>query len=244
MTPQPAAPPNRISLSPVRAVLFDRDDTIAFTDREVYAEAARWAAEEYGLDARVVGAEMLRHWQERALTWWDLRTEDDETVFWDGYGQELMGRLGLPPAEAAVFMAEYPYERFMKPVPHAREVLRALRAQGLKIGVLSNTLPSIDRTLEAVGLDDLVDVAVATCAVGVHKPDAGAFLHAADALGLQPAKILFVDDKLENVEAARALGMQATVIDLQGQDEEAIHDLRAVLGLVGERVPAGVGGPC
>jgi putative hydrolase of the HAD superfamily len=231
MTPQPAAPPPSL-----RAVLFDRDDTIAFTDREVYAEAARWAAAEYGLDAQAVGAQMLGQWQERALTWWDLRTEDDETAFWDDYGQELMRRVGLPPAEAAVFMAEYPYERFMKPVPHARAVLRELRARGLRIGVLSNTLPSIDRTLEAVGLDDLVDVAVATCTVGVHKPEAGAFLHAAAALGLLPGEILFVDDKQENVDAARALGMQATVIDLRGQDGGAIHDLREVLNLVGEPV--------
>lgn len=221
---------------PLRAVLFDRDDTLAFTDRAVYAEAARWAEAEYGLDARAVGAAMLGQWQARALTWWDLRTEADETAFWDGYGQELMTRVGLPAAEAAAFMAAYPYERFMKPVPHAREVLGELRARGLRIGVLSNTLPSIDRTLQAVGLADLVDVAVATCAVGVHKPDAGAFLHAADALGAQPGEILFVDDRLENVEAARALGMRAAVIDLRGQTEGAIHDLRAVLDLVGDPV--------
>lgn len=221
---------------PLRAVLFDRDDTLAFTDRAVYAEAARWAEAEYGLDARAVGAAMLGQWQARALTWWDLRTEADETAFWDGYGQELMTRVGLPAAEAAAFMAAYPYERFMKPVPHAREVLGELRARGLRIGVLSNTLPSIDRTLQAVGLADLVDVAVATCAVGVHKPDAGAFLHAADALGAQPGEILFVDDRVENVEAARALGMRAAVIDLRGQAGGAIHDLRAVLDLVGDPV--------
>ncbi|CAM3600965.1 HAD family hydrolase [Deinococcus frigens] len=220
----------------LKAVLFDRDDTIAYTDREVYGEAARWAAGEYGLEARAVGEAMLGQWQARALTWWDLRTEDDETAFWERYGLELVERVGLPASDAERFMAEYPYERFMKPVPHAREVLQGLRARGLKIGVLSNTLPSIDRTLEQVGLADLVDVAVATCVVGVHKPDAGAFLHAAGALGVRPAEVLFVDDKLENVAAARALGMQGSVIDLRGHEKDAIHDLRAVLDLVGDVV--------
>ena len=71
-------------------------------------------------------------------------------------------------------MDRWPYEAYMKPVPNAREVLGTLRERGLKVGVLSNTLPSIDRTLRFVGLDDLVDVAVATCSVGVHKPDPGA----------------------------------------------------------------------
>ncbi|GGL72073.1 hydrolase [Deinococcus aerolatus] len=224
----------------LRAVLFDRDDTLVFTDHEIYAEAARWAARTYGLDAREVGAAMLGQWEERAKTWWTLRTEADETAFWEGYGLELVDRVGLRAGDAAAFMAEYPYERFMKPVPHARAVLGELRARGLKVGVLSNTLPSIGRTLEAVGLADLVDVAVATCTVGVHKPDAGAFLHAAEALDLRPDEILFVDDKPENVQAARALGMQATVIDLHAQNPEAIHDLRGVLPLVEDRV----GSPC
>lgn len=223
-----------VPATPLRAVLFDRDDTIAYTDRAVYAEAAHWAARTYGLDAREVGAAMLGQWEEQATAWWGLRTEDDETAFWDGYGLELMARVGLHADMADAFMARYPYERFMKPVPQAREVLQSLRDRGLRIGVLSNTLPSIDRTLEALGLADLVDVAVATCTVGVHKPEAGAFLHAADALGLRPDEILFVDDKHENVEAARALGMQAALIDLRGEDRQAIHELRGVLALVGD----------
>ncbi|MDV6374026.1 HAD family hydrolase [Deinococcus arenicola] len=230
MTPQPVT--RFPSSGALRAVLFDRDDTIAFTDQSVYAEAARWAAAKYGLNARAVGAAMLAQWEARALTWWELRTHDDEAAFWEKYGLELMDRLGLRPADAGAFMAAYPYERFMKPVPHAREVLGELRARGLKVGVLSNTLPSIDRTLEAVGLHDLVDVAVATCTVGIHKPDAGAFLHAVQALGVRPEEVLFVDDKQENVDAARALGMTATVIDLRGENGNAIHDLRAVLELV------------
>jgi putative hydrolase of the HAD superfamily len=119
----------------------------------------------------------------------------------------------------------------MKPVDGARDVLTELRGRGLKIGVLSNTLPSIGRTLSAVGLDDLVDVALATCTLGVHKPEAQAFLLAADALGVAPGEVLFIDDKAENVEGARAVGMRAELIDLQGRTPGALSDLHAVLPL-------------
>ncbi|ACO46059.2 putative (S)-2-haloacid dehalogenase [Deinococcus deserti VCD115] len=217
----------------LRAVLFDRDDTIAYTDPAVYREAAAWAAGRFGLDAQVVSEALAAQWKARALSWRDLRTHEDEADFWMTYGLKLTGRLGLPESLAAEWMEAYPYERYMKPVPGAREVLGELCSRGLKIGVLSNTLPSIHRTLQALELHDLVDVAVATCVIGTHKPGAGAYAHALEALGVPPHEVLFVDDKVENVAAARELGMQATLIDLQGENPQAIHDLRAVLELVG-----------
>lgn len=219
---------------PLRAVLFDRDDTIAFTDPGVYREAALWGHATFGLDARTFGAALRDQWNRRALDWWDLRTQAQEDAFWQAYGQELAGILGLTDEQTAQLMARWPYEAYMKPVTNARHVLETLRARGLKVGVLSNTLPSIDRTLRAVGLDDLVDVAVATCVVGVHKPDAGAYLHAAQALEVEPAEVLFVDDKPENVQAARDLGMHGLLIDLRGERPDAIHDLARVLDVVSE----------
>lgn len=226
------------SLSPssapptLKAVLFDRDDTLAVTDPAVYREAAQWLAGRFGLDPRQAGQTLAGLWQERMNDWWDLRSHEDETQFWEAYGGELTGRLGLPPAAAAEVTGAYPYERYMKPVSGAREVLTELRRRGLKIGVLSNTLPSIERTLDAIGLRDLVDVPLATCLLGVHKPEARAFTLAADALGLPPAEILFIDDLIENVEAARTVGMRAEQIDLSGQTAGALHSLREVLDLV------------
>ncbi|GGR83907.1 HAD family hydrolase [Deinococcus sedimenti] len=226
------------SHSPLRAVLFDRDDTIAFTDPGVYREAALWGQETFGIDARTFGGALREQWNRRALDWWDLRTQAQEDAFWQAYGDELAGILNLTQEQTAQLMARWPYEAYMKAVPNARDVISALRARGLKVGVLSNTLPSIDRTLRAVGLDDLVDAAVASCSVGVHKPDAGAYWHAAEALGVPPTGVLFVDDKIENVEAARALGMHALLIDLQGEHPDAIHDLAQVLGVVDGLVAA------
>ncbi len=40
------------------------------------------------------------------------------------------------------------------------------------------------------------------------KPDLAIYRHAADGLGVSPFNILFIDDRLENIEAARNCGMQ------------------------------------
>ncbi|SEJ61948.1 putative hydrolase of the HAD superfamily [Deinococcus reticulitermitis] len=221
------------SPAPLKAVLFDRDDTLAYTDPAVYREAAQWVAARYGVGAQEAGRVLAGLWQEQADAWWDLRSLSDEEAFWERYGTELSTRLGLGPDAAPELLGAFPYERYMKPVAGTREVLEELRGRGLKIGVLSNTLPSIDRTLEAVGLSDLVDVALATCTLGVHKPEPRAFTLAAEALGVEPEEVLFVDDRPENVEAARALGMRSVLIDLEGANPKAIHHPRDVLELAG-----------
>ncbi len=214
----------------LRAVLFDRDDTLSRTDANVYREAARWLHDRYGIEPRRGAQQMLAQWASVLGRWEHLRTLEDEEVFWRTYAAELAGRLDLPVEAATELLREWPYWRFLVPVPGAREVLSELRSRGLKIGVLSNTLPNVGATLQAIGVADLVDVALATCTLGVHKPEERAFLLAAQALEMAPSEVMFVDDRPENVLAARAVGMRALLIDHDAKLPEAIHRLDAVLG--------------
>lgn len=48
--------------------------------------------------------------------------------------------------------------------------------------------------------------------MGLRKPDARAFRHVTDALGVAPGEVLFFDDLPANVEAARACGLQAALV--------------------------------
>lgn len=215
-----------------QAVLFDRDDTLCTTDPGVYTQAGHWAAERFGLDPKDTARRMIAHWQAEAPHWHAIRTPDEEAAYWAAYARGLAGQLGLTHAEGEAFLSEYPYEAFLTPVPDAAEVLRGVRVRGLRVGVLSNTFPSIDRTLRRTGLADLVDVPLATCTLGVHKPDPRAFTLAAEALGLPPAAILFLDDLPENVDAARRVGMAAERVNVHHAEPGVVHDLRDVLTLI------------
>jgi putative hydrolase of the HAD superfamily len=103
------------------------------------------------------------------------------------------------------------YYRFMKRAPGAEALLRALKARGLKIGVLSNTLPSLQESLAHHGLADYVEGFFASTSLGVAKPLPEAFLLALKAMGLKPEETLYLDDDPENVDAARRLGLRAEV---------------------------------
>jgi putative hydrolase of the HAD superfamily len=47
-----------------------------------------------------------------------------------------------------------------------------------------------------------------SCSLGIGKPDPEIYRQVAGACGTAPERCLFTDDKLENVEGARAAGMQ------------------------------------
>jgi epoxide hydrolase-like predicted phosphatase len=62
---------------------------------------------------------------------------------------------------------------------------------------------------EELGLADAFDVCVVSAEVGVAKPDPRIYHLTLERLGVLPAEAVFVDDFIENVEAARGIGMQA-----------------------------------
>ena len=91
------------------------------------------------------------------------------------------------------------YERVMDPrawipYPDTAPTLRALRARGIKIGVVSNVPQDLRPIFAAHGLADLVDAFTHSFEVGVEKPDPAIFLRACEALGTKPAETLMVGD--------------------------------------------------
>jgi putative hydrolase of the HAD superfamily len=59
---------------------------------------------------------------------------------------------------------------------------------------------------------------------GHIKPDADAFEHVAASLGCAPAHVLFLDDNLINVDAARQVGMQAARVQGPIEAQRALTD--------------------
>jgi epoxide hydrolase-like predicted phosphatase len=62
---------------------------------------------------------------------------------------------------------------------------------------------------DELGLADAFDVCVVSAEVGVVKPDPRIYHITLERLGVLPAEAVFVDDFVENVVAARRIGMQA-----------------------------------
>ena len=87
---------------------------------------------------------------------------------------------------------------------------QALKQRGLKTAILSNmgddVYASVEREFAWI---HRFDVLVWSYQQGIAKPDPAIYRHTLSELGTQPEETLFIDDKLENVEAAWALGIRA-----------------------------------
>ena len=99
--------------------------------------------------------------------------------------------------------------------PDAAPALAALRDRDLRIGMLSNThwpRPFHEHFLERDGLVDLIDARLYTSEMPFQKPHPSAFLTAADALGVDPTRAVFVGDRpWDDISGARAIGMRTVL---------------------------------
>jgi putative hydrolase of the HAD superfamily len=76
------------------------------------------------------------------------------------------------------------------------------------------------------GLRRYFKVAFSSCYMGLRKPEPAMYLRALDILGCKPGRVLFIDDRQENVAGGLAAGMKA--IRFTGAET-----LRAALGELG-----------
>lgn len=101
--------------------------------------------------------------------------------------------------------------------PDAAPALRALRAGGHRLAVVSNWDVSLHDVLVRTGLAALVDAVVVSATVRVAKPDPAIFALALERLGARAEAALHVgDDPALDVAGARSAGIEAVLIARDG----------------------------
>jgi putative hydrolase of the HAD superfamily len=161
---------------------------------------------------------------------------------------ELLLTAGASPDQAALDRLHAWWDQHSIADPEADPTLRDLRAQGLAIGVLSNTLWSRERH-EAIfardGLLGLIDGAVYTSEIAWTKPHPLAFRAALDAVGIDdPAEAVYVGDRLfDDIYGASSAGLRTIHIphsDIPpeqightlGEPDAVVHRLSEIPALV------------
>ena len=119
------------------------------------------------------------------------------------------------------------------------DTLHALRAQGLRIGIVTNgPLLQQWRKLDMSGLLPLVDAVCVSGQEGVHKPDPEIFRRAALRLGVACEDCVFVGDQVAlDIAGAVAAGMHPVHIDVAGaggtpEGVPCIADIAQLLALL------------
>lgn len=160
------------------------------------------------------GSYLGRLWQANR----DVPVADHVTAILRLADPELPGRV---PADVMGALIDA-YARPILLVPPAVDVgagpaLRALRAQGYVLAVVSNTMrtpgATLRKLLERFGLLECFSHATFSDEVLIRKPDPEIFALTLRALGSDPSESVHVgDDGVLDVEGARAAGMRAIMV--------------------------------
>ena len=118
------------------------------------------------------------------------------------------------------------------PYPGIQEVLKKL-SETHRLGIISDTWPSIERQLEYIGVSQFFSFTTFSCYVGVFKPDPRIYLDALAKSGAVPEETVFIDDSVQNLDGAAALGILPVLIAANpASDVETsylkIRDLREI----------------
>lgn len=104
----------------------------------------------------------------------------------------------------------------------AEAVLRTLRASGFSLGIVTDGMGSVQRRkIQALGLEDLVDVVVCSDELGAEdwKPSVVPFKVALELMQLRPADAAYVgDDITKDFTGPNSLGMLTLQIDRGGAE--------------------------
>ena len=105
------------------------------------------------------------------------------------------------------------------------DFLRSLRPT-VKTGLISNAWSGLRQYILDHKFEDAFDDMVISAEVGVVKPSPKIYLMALEQLGVSPNEAVFVDDFIENVKGAQAVGMSAIHFK---ESQGTIQQIKALL---------------
>jgi HAD superfamily hydrolase (TIGR01662 family) len=222
----------------IEAVVFDVDFTLAKPGPDLGPDGYRKLGERFGLDLdpsryddarRDAIATLKRH----------PELDHDEEV-WVLFTERIiqgMGGAGETYACALEMTRAWERAEHFELFDDALPVLDELRGHGLKLALLSNTGRDLDAFVEHHGIQ--VDTILTSRRHGKTKPHETIFRALLGELRVAPQAAAMVgDDPMDDIGGARAVGMQAWLVDRDGRFPDHSHrltDLRALpaaLGLV------------
>ena len=142
---------------------------------------------------------------------------------------EIMGETGLEIRKVLHPDSEHFIMHNLKPALVMHEFVQEVRSAGFSTGIISNVIREwLPWWVDFTPPHDLFDAVLYSCEVGLRKPNASIYLSAAKQLNYSPEEIVYLDDFLPMVEAARKVGMKVVHVT---DHATAIAEARELLGL-------------
>ncbi len=152
--------------------------------------------------------------------YWSARQDyDKDLLSYAEYWQGVARRAGTALTEKQIEeLVELDTRSWMQFDPVMWEWVDQLRAAGKRVAMLSNMPRELgealkSRTRKLAGFDQVT----LSYELRAAKPEPATYEHCLEGLGTAPAQTLFLDDRIENVQAAELLGIRA--IEFTSRDD-------------------------
>lgn len=132
------------------------------------------------------------------------RSALDITAYW----QQIAADLGRSYSDAQIAeLSRLDCASWLTLQPSTVELITGLAAGGQRLALLSNAPADVAEAVQALPVAGYFEHLVFSCALKSAKPDPECFQATLAVLGAEPANVIFLDDRPDNVAAAAALGM-------------------------------------
>lgn len=110
-------------------------------------------------------------------------------------------------------MAEYKYKHDIPLKPGARELIRKMADNGIRMGIASsNHQRLIEEILRIHGISEYFDVITTCDDVTANKPEPDVYLYTAEKLGTSPSMCLVFEDIPIGIQSAKRAGMTVAAV--------------------------------
>ncbi len=224
-----------------KAVFFDRDGTLTYysPDKVKYRDdmISSWSGKPFELPYEKM-MDLFRLASYGKTPWY--RDLEDERDFFRRFYRHLLAGEGVDhdlDRRAEMLFSELWCNGDRIVYPETVEVLEYCRMHGYKIGVISDTSPSLEYTLQQLGIAEYFTSFTASSLVGAGKPSPIIFHAALDAQGVTAEESLYVDDCRPEADGARELGFTSLWLDRSGETSDVwvIRDLTEIIGFLESR---------
>lgn len=190
-----------------KAVFFDRDGTLTYFDKEkeLWRDQiiSQWSGKTFELPYDKMMS-LFNLASEGKKPWY--KTVDDEKEFFKRFYRHLL--LGENVKEDLDGRANFLFNELWcngdrALFPETIEVLEYFYKNGYKIGVISDTSPSLEYTLQQLGIAKYFTSFTASSLVGAGKPSPIIFNAALNAQGVSAQESLYVDDYKPEADGER-----------------------------------------
>ena len=183
-----------------RAIIFDLNDVLVSDGWRI---AYTKLAEKLGCKSvEEMWKGPLRGWQEHWQEVYRGEADEKETYF-------LIASAFDEPQRSLIMKAFHGYGEESTLNEELFEIAKELKSAGYKLGILANSPPSwYRRWHNFLKESGIFDVLLASFEIGAIKPERKAFQAVVNAFGANSKDCVFIDDRLENIEAAEKFGMQ------------------------------------